>query len=101
MAISPILMSNDKIIKKVNQEISSMSAANGFHFMWWHYWCQFNIKDSLILTKDCTKVLASIFLKYSKSFQEIIDFTVNSKNLIDWQTNKRKPLDINLGIEVY
>ena len=33
MAISPILMSNDKIIKKVNQEISSMSAANGFHFI--------------------------------------------------------------------
>lgn len=45
--------------------------------------CQFNMKDSLILTKDGTKVLTNIFLKYSKSFQDIIDFTVNSQNLID------------------
>ena len=41
------------------------------------------MKNSLILTKDVTKVLTNIFLKYSKSFHEIIDFTVNSQNLID------------------
>ena len=45
-------------------------------------------------------MLANNFLKYLKSFQGNIDFDVNSKkNLTDWQTNKGKPSDIDVGIK--
>ena len=50
-------VSTEKIIKKVNKGISSMCAANGFHFS-----CNEMIdviiiwKDNLHLTKDGTKV---------------------------------------------
>ena len=69
IAVSSILirknMSINKIIKKVNEEISSMCAANGFHFI-----CNDMIdvnmiwKDGLHLTDNGTKVLANIFLKH-------------------------------------
>ena len=90
IAISSILMrknmSINKIIKKVNEEISRMSAANGFHFI-----CNGMIvidvsmiwKDGLNLTNDGNKVLANHFLKYLKRFQGNIDFNVNSENLMD------------------
>ena len=83
IAVSSILMrknmSINKIIKKVNEEISSMCAANGFHFI-----CNDMIdvsmiwKDGLHLTNDGTKVLANNFLKYL-SFQGNIDFHGNHR----------------------
>ena len=88
IAISSILMrknmSINKIIKKVYEEISSMCAANGFHFI-----CNDMIdvsmvwKDGLHLTNNGSKALANNFLKYL-NFQGNIDFNVNSKKtLID------------------
>ena len=86
IAISSILMkknmSINKIIKKVNEEISSMCAANGFQFI-----CNDMIdvsviwKDGLHLTNDSAKMLANKFLKYF-SFQGNIDFNVNSKKTL-------------------
>ena len=86
IAISSILMrknmSINKIIKKVNEEISSMCAANGFHFK-----CNDLVdvsmicKDGLHLTNDGTKVLANNFLK-CLSFQGNIDVNVNSKKTL-------------------
>ena len=73
-------MSINKIIKNVNEEISSMGAANGFHFI-----CNdlINIsiiwKDGLFLINDSTKVIATNFLKYLKIFQGDIDFNANCK----------------------
>ena len=58
-------VSIDKIIKKINEEFSSMCAANGFYFI-----CNDMIdvsmiwKDGLHLTNDGTKMLANNFLKY-------------------------------------
>ena len=85
-AISSILMRKNmsikKIIKKANEEISSMCAAYGFHFI-----CNDMIdvsmiwKDGLHLTNSGTKVLANNFLKYL-SFQGNIDFNVNSKKTL-------------------
>ena len=73
-------MSINKIIKNVNEEISSMCTANGFHFI-----CNDMIdisiiwKDGLFLTNNSTKVLENNFLKYLKIFQGNIDFNVNCK----------------------
>ena len=73
-------MSINKIIKNVNEAISSMCTANGFHFI-----CNDMIdisiiwKDGLFLTNNSTKVLENNFLKYLKSFQGNIDFNVNCK----------------------
>ena len=75
-------VSINKIIKKVDEEISSMCTANGFHFI-----CNDMIdvsmiwKDGLHLTNNGTKVLANKFLKYL-SFQGNIDFNVNSKKTL-------------------
>ena len=86
IVISSILMrknnSINKIMTKVNEEISSTCAVNGFHFI-----CNDIIdvsmiwKDGLHLTKDSTKVLANNFLKFL-SFQGNTDFNVNSKKTL-------------------
>ena len=48
------------------------------------------------ISNDGTKVLGNNFLKCFKIFQGNIDFDINSKkNLMDWQTNKGKPSDID------
>ena len=52
------------------------------------------------ISNDGTKVLGNNFLKCLKSFQGNIDFDINSKkNLMDWQTNKGKPSDIDPDIK--
>lgn len=56
-------------------------------------------RNGLHLTSDGTKWLANNFPKYLKCFLENIDFTVNSRKLMDWQTNKAKLSDINGGIK--
>lgn len=56
-------------------------------------------RNGLHLTNDGTKWLANNFPKYLKCFLENIDFTVNSRKLMDWQTNKAKLSDINGGIK--
>ena len=73
-------MSINKIIKNVNEEISSMYAANGFHFVY-NDMIDISIiwKDGLFLTNNSTKVLENNFLKYLKIFQGNIDFNVNCK----------------------
>ena len=86
IAISSILMkknmSINKIIKKVNEEISSMCAANGFQFIC-NVMTDVSViwKDGLHLTNDSAKMLANKFLKYL-SFQGNIDFNVNSKKTL-------------------
>ena len=76
-------MSINKIIKKVNEEIFSMCAENGFHFI-----CNDMIdvsmmwKDGLHLTNDGIKVLTNNLLKYLKSFQGNINFNVHSNSYI-------------------
>ena len=75
-------MSINKIIYEAKETISSMCAANGFHFI-----CNdmMNVsmiwKDGLYLTNNGTKVLANNFLKYLSS-QGNIDFNVNSKKTL-------------------
>ena len=52
------------------------------------------------ISNDGTKVLGNNFLKCLKSFQGNTDFDINSKkNLMDWQTNKGKPSDIDPDIK--
>ena len=94
IAISSILMrrgvSINKKIKKVNEEISSMCAANGFRFI-----CNDMVdvsmiwKDGLHLTNDSTRVLANNFLKYLKGFRGNIDFNITSKKNCNGLTNEQ------------
>ena len=73
IAFSSILMkkivSINKIIKKVNNEIASICTAKSFHFI-----CKDMIggniiwKDGLHLINNVTKVSATDFLKYLKCF---------------------------------
>ena len=75
-------VSINKIIEKVNEEISSICAENCFHFI-----CNDMVdvtiiwKDGLHLNNNGTKVLANNFLKYLERFQGNIDFTVNCKKI--------------------